>query len=661
MTPQQIQQILDDAVKQGASADQVRQIYARISGAEQQKPQMNQDAISQAGAGLLAFGQGALPVFDEAGAAAGALMERAGLLQPTGEGKDFGSIYDQRLANIRGTEKAFGAEHPYLDPALRVSGAVAGTLAAPGVAAASAARPVATGAALGFAQGFAGSEGGLASRTGNAAVGAGLGAGLAYGGKVIGDKLAGIGRNQVVQGQQGNVTVHFDGNGRALKEISANLELGGVSPEEFAQRLARSSVDDFAGEVGGENLRMLAQSKAKIPGAAMDSARTAMRQRMEQAPQRVNSLIDAVIASPDDLAQRAAQIEGKKAFEGIFYDRASEILPSAPFERIISTPAGQTALKDAAVNLANRSVAPNQIATLRNIAQGLETPIPGGKIIPELPVSAWHEVSKSLGDQVKRDIAGNILEPAKAAPVESLRKGMVDALRKASPDFNVAQTNSAAMRSSQDALELGRKLARMATGAQSDDVMEALTASAVDLPYAQAGYAEGLRDVISAVPHGGNPASRLATPKVLSRTAELVGAGKADDFYQKLMAEKLRMEFANRGLHNSATAETVGQMIGNVADIPLSTTDAARKGGNALLNILSSGKDKRVASMLYATSPEEKAALAALLTRTAEPRGFSGMRVLPEAERRMLAGMLTQAAPAISAQSGAALYNLGGQ
>jgi len=661
MNPEQIQQILDDAVKQGANAAQVREIYTRISQAAPQQPAMKQDTLSQLGAGVLAFGQGAMPIFDEAGAAAGAALEKAGILSPTVQNGGFGEIYDKRLANIRGTEKAFGEEHPYLDPTLRVSGAVAGTLAAPGIAAASAARPVATGAALGGLQGFTGAEGGVGNRLRNSAIGAGLGAGLAYAGKALGDSLAGVNKGQVVQTPQGNVPVPFDASGRALREIKANLALGGVSADDFAQRLAASSADDFAGEVGGENLRMLAQSKGKIPGVAMDAARTAMRQRIEQAPQRVNSLIDSAVASPDDLAQRLAQIEGKGAFEGIFYDRAKEIVPSAPFERIISTPAGQTALKDAAVNLANRTVAPNQIAALQNISKGLETPTAAGTILPELPVGAWHEVAKSLGDQVKRDIAGNIVEPAKAAPVESLRKGMINALRQASPDFNVAQTNSAAMRSSQEALDLGRKLARMATGAQSDDVMQALTASATDLPYARAGYAEGLRDVISAVPYGGNPASRLATPKVLSRTAELVGAGKADDFYKNLMAEKLRMEFANRGLHNSATAETVLQAINNVGDIPLSATEAAKKGGNALLNILSSGNDKRVASMLYATSPAEKAALAAMLTKTQAPKGFGGMKVFTEAERRAMAGLLTQSTPAISAQSGAALYNLGGE
>lgn len=631
-----------------------------------QTPKLNQDLGSQIGAGVLAFGQGAMPLFDEAGAAAGAALERLGSPWPAavgGQNDSFGQIYDQRLANIRNTEKAFGAEHPILDPTLRVAGGVTGALATPGLAAASAARPVLTGTALGAAQGFTGAEGGAGSRAVGGGIGAGLGAGLAYVGKAIGDKLAGLGSGSVVRTPQGNVNVPIDGSGRALNEIKSRLQLGGVTPEEFAQRLASSSADDFAGEAGGANLSLYAQSLAKTPGVGMDAARTAMRQRIEQAHPRVNQIISDTIASPDDMAQRLAQIEGKQAFEDIFYKRAENaVLPSQPFERVLSTPAGQQALKDAAVNLANRSVEPNQIGALRNIAQGMETPIGNGaNILPELPVKAWHEVSKSLDDMVPRDMAGNIIEPAKAAPIESLRKSMVDTLRQNVPAFDIAQTNSAAMRSSQEALDLGRKLARIATGDTGDAVLDAATKSATNLPYAQAGYSQGLRDVISGVPYGGNPASRLANPKVLERTAELVGNDKANSLYSKLLAEKLRMDFANRGINNSATAETMGQMINSVSDIPLSAAEVAKKGGNKLLNILNSGTDRRAASMLYATSPEEKAVLASLLMKSSTPTGFRGMKVLSEAERRAMAGLLTQTAPALPAQIGGALYNSGGQ
>ena len=285
----------------------------------------------------------------------------------------------------------------------------------------------------------------------------------------------------------------------------------------------------------------------------------------------------------------------------------------------------------------------------------------GANILPELPVKAWHEVSKSLGDMVPRDMAGNIIEPAKAAPIESLRKSMVDTLRQNVPAFDIAQTNSAAMRSSQEALDLGRKLARIATGDTGDAVLDAATKSATNLPYAQAGYSQGLRDVISGVPYGGNPASRLANPKVLERTAELVGNDKANSLYSKLLAEKLRMDFANRGINNSATAETAFQAINSVSDIPLSAAEVAKKGGNKLLNILNSGTDRRAASMLYATSPEEKAVLASLLMKSSTPTGFRGMKVLSEAERRAMAGLLTQTAPALPAQIGGALYNSGGQ
>ena len=636
-----------------------------LKGASRAAPQrktLNDGPLSRLAAGAIAVGQGMMPVFDEAGATAGAALERAGLLAPVGSpDASYWDAYDQRLANIRGTERAFADENPYTDTALRLAGGVAGALTAPGIGAASAARPILTGAALGAGQGFTGAEGGDGNRIISTVVGGVVGAGGAALGKYVGDKLAGIGSGNVMQTPNGTIAAPNVG-GRALNEIQRNLELGGITPEQYAQRLAASSVDDFAGELGGENMRMLAQANAKIPGAAMDAARGAMRQRIGQADQRVNQIINDTIASPDDLAQRLAQIEGKKAFEGIFYDAAKDIrIPSDAFEQVIATPAGQGALRQTAVNLANRNVEPNQIGILKNIAQGLETPLAdGSRVIPELPVNAWHEVSKSLGDQVKRDIAGNIIEPANAAPIESMRKAMVDALRRASPEFDKAQTNSAAMRSSQEALDLGRKLARLASGDTGDAVLDATTRSPVNLPYAQAGYAEGLRDVISGVPYGGNPASRLANPKVINRTAELVGSEKAGNLYNKLLAEKLRMDFANRGINNSSTAETIGQMVGRVSDIPLTTGDVARKGGNFVIDLMNKGKDKQVASLLYGTSPEQKALLANMLLKSQSTPEFAGYTLTNPAQRRMMANLLTRSAPAIGAQSASVIRNLKG-
>lgn len=632
----------------------------------QKNPRLNQDLGSQIGAAVLAAGQGFMPVFDEAGAAVGAALEKAGSPWPAAVGDDnssYGDVYEKRLANIRGTEKAFGTEHSYLDPALRVSGAIAGTLATPGLAAASAARPVATGAALGAAQGYTGAEGGSGNRVLTGAVGGGLGAATAYGAKLLSDRLTGVGKNTLVQNGEAVSEVPFTPSGRALGEIRANLQLAGITPEEYAARLAQSTADDFAGELGGENLRMLAQSKAKVPGVSMDAARQAMRGRIDQAHSRVNDIISDAIASPDDLAQRLAQIEGKKAFESAFYDRAkSEILPSDLFKAEISTPAGQAALKQAAINLANRNVEPSQLAALRGVTAGEAVPIGGGaQIVPELPVPVWHEVSKALGDQVKRDIAGNITEPASSAPIESLRTSIVSALRKNSPAFDAAQTNAAQMRSAQDALGLGRKLARIASGETGDAVLDAATRSVDNLPYAQAGYAEGLRDVISGVPYGGNPASRLANPRVVERTAELVGAEKANNLNAKLLAEKLRMDFANRGLNNSATAETLMQGLQKASDIPTSGTTLASKSVDKLLSLWNSGNDRRVGAMLYATSPEEKAALAALLLKKKSPEGFGNLRIIPDAQRRAMAGLLLSSSPAMVPQIGGALVNGGNE
>jgi len=633
----------------------------------QENPRLNQDLGSQIGAGILAFGQGGMPIFDEAGAAAGAALEKLGSPWPAAVGEpdsSFGQIYDQRLANIRNTEKAFGAEHPVLDPALRVAGGITGAIATPGVAAASAARPVLTGAALGAAQGFSGAEGGFDSRSFNGAIGAGLGGALAYGGKWLGDKLAGLNKGTTVQTPQGNVEVPFEAGGRALKEIRANLNLGGLTPEDYAQRLAASSVDDFAGELGGENLRQLAQSKAKIPGVAMDAARTAMRDRINNANQRVKDIIAQTIASPDDIAIAEARLEGKRALETPLFDLAKEQLhPANMFNDVLATPAGQKAVSASSVNLANRMVEPNQVGMVRDLVKGSDIRLPNGDtVVAELPTDVWHSMAKSLGHQVDKNIAGNIIDAEQAAPIEGLRDMMISRLRQASPEFDKAQTNSAAAFSGEDAMSYGRKLARMMAGDNAEEILQSATRNAYDAPYARAGLAKGLLDIVAdSQLNGGNPASRLAKERTGNLAAELVGADQGSAFVNKLLAEKLRMDFANRGLNNSVTAETIGQMVSNVADIPTSTVDVAKKSGNALINLLTKNSDKRAASMLYATKPEEKAALAALLLKTNQPNGFNGMKVLNEAERRALAGLLTKTAPALPAQIGGALVNSGGQ
>lgn len=549
-------------------------------------PQLKGDLGHQAAAGLLAFGQGGMPIFDEAGAAAGAGLQKAGLIDgPSGD--SLGDIYDKRLQNIRNVEKSFSQQHQVIDPALRIAGGVAAT--AP-LAATMAARPVLSGAAYGLAQGVTGSEGGADNRIAGGALGALLGGATSYAANKIANALRSPGP---LKPSESGV-------------IAKNLELGGVTPQDYAAALRNSSSDDFAGELGGEPLRQLTQNQAKIASPAMQTARDAMRERLATAPQRAAGIVSDALGSPEDSNALMSALDIAKGAEGKLYGSVEGTVPASQFSDVINTPAGQKALQQTAENLANARVDPIEAGFTR-IAK------PNGEeayaLADNVPVSTWHEISKAIGDQVERNPINGKIETNASGNIEGLRKQIVDALRNNSPEFNAAQDNAAQVRSAQDAYDLGRKLAGMATGENANDALSAALRKEEITPFSQAGFRQGLIDKTQDVALGtGNPVAPIAKVRTISRASEFVGPQGADKLKNALIAEKLRLDLANRGLYGSNTAETL--VGGGFYSIPTSAKDAVGKAVGAISDKLSEASKRRLADALYAMSPDEKSAIA---------------------------------------------------
>lgn len=134
----------------------------------------------------------AVPFSDEMGAGMRALARGAtNLIQ--GKDADLSGTYDRALTDIRGRDKQFAEDHPYLSTGSKVLGGLAtGLPAAPGVGPAGAAvarslpatigRSAAVGAGYGAVGGFGAGEGGLGNRLNSAVEGAALGG--AFGGAV---------------------------------------------------------------------------------------------------------------------------------------------------------------------------------------------------------------------------------------------------------------------------------------------------------------------------------------------------------------------------------------------------------------------------------------------------------------------------------------------
>lgn len=375
--------------------------------------------------------------------------------------------------------------------------------------------------------------------------------------------------------------------------INKNLAMGDVTPQQFGQRLAESSPDDFAGELGGEPLRILTQTQAKIPTPAMQEARDAMRARLANAPQRTQGILEQAFGPQYNIDDATGTIAQLRSSEGDLYKSANGSIPRSSIEDVIGTPAGQKAIQQAGVNIQNRMGAPAFDAEA-------------------IPINQAHEIAKALGDQIPRNpMTGAMAEPATGAPIESLRKNIIGTLQKQSPEFDFAQTVAGESRGFEDAMRRGRSLAKMVAGEKTDDVLDRISLNEQQQPYSVAGFHQGLIDQTRQVPIGtGNPAGKIGNQVLLDKTTELVGADKAKTLGEALVKEKSRMDLANRALYGSNTPETLGQMIPDLPVSPIGMKfSAINKVKDAAEKFLSTGSNKRLAEALYASSPKDKAAL----------------------------------------------------
>lgn len=603
------------------------------------KPQatLKTDPFHQIAAGTLAFGQGGLPVFDELGAGIGAGLEKIGLGGITGgnaapQGASLGDIYDARLANIRQVEKGFSEQHPVLDPALRVAGGITTTVAVPQLRAAMAANPMAAATAYGAAHGFAGGEG-----TDNRLSSAALGGALGLGGAALAEKVVSplVGKGMAYLASRAPAK-EAGVAGNELATLQKELKISGMSPQEYAQRLAASTPDDFAGELGGEAMRLHAQAMAKIPSEAMQTAREAMRQRLAEAPQRAQAIIDKTLMPSHVIDDMRANMQAVADKAG---ERYAAAYGAPPVSReivadLMDRPDSQKALADAVRSLANKGQSAEQA--------GFVLTQDGKYALGEqIPTQTVDQIQRALGDiaQKGRNAVTGKLETEAGLDAENLRKSIVDRLKQANPAYDRAMMEQVAVKSSEDALTMGRKLARSSTNPTSDAILETIDQSmpAQAKSYAKAGFAQGLSDMVRDTPMGtGNPAARIAKNTVVDRIKELTGDPEAAANYAKaIMQEKNRIDLAQRGLYGSNTFENMAQALPD--SLPRTKSQIIDKALSWLGDKLYARGNARLAQAYYATTPEQKKALAQAILSASGTAPTSGASNIASVLRQLAA------------------------
>lgn len=418
-----------------------------------------------------------------------------------------------------------------------------------------------------------------------------------------------------------------------IKIIQKKLEMAGITPQQYAEALMKSSTNDFAGELGGDPLRMQTQAQAKITGPAMQQARDAMRQRLAEAPQRTQNIIEntffpsssveptvggdpALAASPLPAMQPIEQMQQslvdiKKKLPELYKAADNSAINSTVGRRgslgVINTPAGQQAMRDTVTNLSNQGIRPETAGIVidpENGFHGLST---------QVPVSTLKELQESLGQQVKRNPNTGAIEDHSSLVIEGMRKHITTYLSDNSSAFETANTNAAANFQGTNAFEMGRKLAHSAAGENADALMQRVdsTFSPQELSHFKAGYAQGLGDsALGTSLGGGSPASRIAKGTVTQTSSDILGPTQAQKFAEALMQEKNRIELAQRGLYGSNTAESLSA---GLPEVPTTPHGALFKAGSKIMDFINAGKEERMAQLLYATSPDQKALLAKML------------------------------------------------
>lgn len=395
-----------------------------------------------------------------------------------------------------------------------------------------------------------------------------------------------------------------------LKLITDKLDMAGITPQQYADALVKSSPDEFAAEVGGDPLKIQAQSYAKLQGPTMQAARDAMRQRLADAPTRTQALIDNTFTSGpniDRLQDNMGQMQ--QSLPALYGEANKDVVPSSVISTQLNTPAGQTALQATAAKLANKGISPQDSGFIKG-ENGLYS------LDENVPVGTLHEFSKSLGDQVQRNPLTGAIEDSNSLAIEGQRQGVTSALSQASPAFAKANNTAAAYNQAQSAFDAGRKLAHTSTGDNADQLMDraADTYSPNELSYHKAGFAQGLTDkTLNAPLATGNPATRIANGAVVQKAGPILdNPSQAQAFGDALVREKQMMDFANRGLNNSVTAETASAAM---PEIPTSAHGIALSAASKIGDFLNAGKNQRMSQLLFSTSPQDKQTLADALIR----------------------------------------------
>ena len=405
---------------------------------------------------------------DEIAAGGNATLGKIGDQFRAGPSRSWGQMYDENLAAERAHDRQFEAAHPYVATGAQIAGNVAGAIAgtrllpmaAPATVPAMIGRGVTAGAVGGAISGFGSGEGGFKNRAIGAAGGAALGATFGGAATVAAPILArswALARNAL--GLQ-------DAERMAADKLAQAFERDGITLEEAQRRIAQwqqqGAKPEMLADVGGENVRSLAQAAAGTPGPGKQRAVRMLEQRRAGQGERIAADMDATMS---DLPYHATQDEllaTRQAAAGPLYEQAyqatpislSQVQPGGQLAALMSRPSMRAAAQRALRIAAEEGRDPSSL--------GIDFNAAGDPVFARVP--SWQTldyVKRGLDDvlEAMRDpTSGRLVLDESGRAIQATRVRFRQLLRDENPAFGQALDAYSGPSDSLDALAYGRNI-----------------------------------------------------------------------------------------------------------------------------------------------------------------------------------------------------------
>lgn len=475
----------------------------------------------------------------------------------------------QDVTYARGQAESLAARDQYAEQNPVKSGLATGIGALASVGRGGAAAPVGLGATIkeGMKQGGvlgglygAGEGDNIADRAVNAAWGAieGAGLGAAVPVAVAGGGAAVKGIKTALSPATTAFTNRITPDARATKIAAQAFQRDGVPIDQAAQRIGamrKTSPETVLADAGGENVRGLARATVNTPGAGRERVAAFMEARRLDQPDRIVQSIRNVLANPDDFAKTTARMAAEReSIAGPIYRAAFSRSVPVNVSNVVQAIDRRVAPGVQSLTGPTDLKADGVAATLRNIRSYFAT-----KMNQRTDLKELHGIKIELDDMIGAAKAGN--EGGKAAALQEVKRELLRAMDRASPDYKKARGIFSSSHEMDEALDLGRNVFRMDAQALKAELARLDTPAQREM--VQVGIARSIEDMAAQTRDGHDLVRKMFGNK---KSRDVLRAGFQDDKAFRRFQVTMMREAAMRGTDdairgNSTTAKQLADLM----------------------------------------------------------------------------------------------------